>query len=351
VRKSPYNLLLLIICAFSAFNLSAQSNSSGTTTFDFLNFPNSARIAALGGSSLSLPDPDITLTLANPSLISADNHNQIGLSFVDYYSDVNYGSAQFGRTFDKLGSFVGTMQFVNYGTFTRMTNQEINQGTFGANELALNIGWGRRLDSSFSIGANFKGIYSSFDSYSASGLAVDVAGTWHLPDYNFMMSVIAHNIGIQLTNYTTGTTEKLPFELQLAMSKRLAHVPLTFSVVLTNLQNWDLGYESQYSTEVDPFTGEKRKTGGLSGFADELMRHVIIGAELQPFKSFRLQVAYNYQTRQEMKIVDKVSTVGFSWGFGFRVYGFSFSYARATNHLSGSPNYVTITTNLGEAFK
>ena len=101
-----------------------------------------------------------------------------------------------------------------------MTNQEVNLGTFSASELALNIGWGRRLDSAFSIGANIKGIYSSFDSYSASGLAVDVAGTWHLPAYNYMVSIIARNVGIQLSGYTEGVTEKLPFELQLAMSKR-----------------------------------------------------------------------------------------------------------------------------------
>lgn len=329
----------------------ASAQSGGTTTFDFLNLSNSARMAALGGTALSMPDNDITLTYANPSLIVPENHNQIGLSFVDYFSDVNYGLAQYGRSFNNLGSFVATMQFVNYGSFTRMTNQEVNLGTFSASELALNIGWGRRLDSAFSIGANIKGIYSSFDSYSASGLAVDVAGTWHLPAYNYMVSIIARNVGIQLSGYTEGVTEKLPFELQLAMSKRLAHLPLTFSVVLTNLQNWDLAYDSKYNVEVDPITGETRKTGSLSGFADELMRHVVLGAELQPFKSFRVQVAYNYKRRQELKIVDKVSTTGFSWGFGFKAYGFSFSYSRSAYHLAGSPNHITITTSLGEAFK
>jgi len=303
----------------------------------------------LGGSSLSLPGNDITITHYNPSLISPENHNQIGLSFVDYYSDVNYGSVQYGRSFGQVGSFVASMQFVNYGSFTRMTNQEVNQGTFTANEMALSIGWGRQLDSAFSIGANVKGIYSSFDSYSASGLAVDVAGSWHLPEYRFMASLVARNVGIQLSSYTPGVTEDLPFDLQLAMSKRLAHLPLTFSLVLTNLHNWDLAYESKYSTEVDPFTGESRQTGGLSGFADEMMRHVIIGAELQPFKSFRVQVAYNYKRRQELKIVDKVSTTGFSWGFGFTAYRFSFSYSRSAYHLAGSPNHITITTSLGKA--
>lgn len=349
MRKSYIPVILLVTLMLAAPIVKAQSG--GSTTFDFLNLSNSARMAALGGVALSLPDNDITLTYANPSLIVPENHNQIGLSFVDYFSDVNYGLAQYGRTFNNLGSFVATMQFINYGTFTRMSNQEVNLGTYTANELAFNVGWGRRLDSSFSIGANVKGIYSSFDTYTASGLAVDVAGTWHLENYNYMVSIIARNLGIQLSGYTDGVTEKLPFELQLAMSKRLKHVPLTFSLVITNLQKWDLAYDGKYNVEVDPITGENRTTGSLSGFADELMRHVVIGAELQPFRSFRIQVAYNYKRRQEMKIMDKVSTTGFSWGFGFRAYGFMFSYARSAYHLAGSPNHITITTSLGEAFR
>jgi hypothetical protein len=48
-----------------------------------------------------------------------------------------------------------------------------------------------------------------------------------------------------------------------------------------------------------------------------------------------------------MKVPEKASTVGFSWGFGFRVAAFQFSYARSTYHLVGSPNFITITANLG----
>jgi len=49
-----------------------------------------------------------------------------------------------------------------------------------------------------------------------------------------------------------------------------------------------------------------------------------------------------------MKVDSKLGTVGLSWGLGFRVSKFHFSYSRAAYHLVGSPNYITITTNLSE---
>ena len=69
-------------------------------------------------------------------------HNSLGFSFVDYYVDINYGYAQYARDFEKLGTFVATMQFINYGTFDRADANGERNGTFTAGEYALNIGWG-----------------------------------------------------------------------------------------------------------------------------------------------------------------------------------------------------------------
>ena len=50
-------------------------------------------------------------------------------------------------------------------------------------------------------------------------------------------------------------------------------------------------------------------------------------------------------------IVDsRLSTVGISWGFGLKISKFGFSYARSAYHLAGSPNVITLTTNLTDFF-
>lgn len=338
-----FTSILLIFLFISSLSL---AQSGGDQTYKFLTLPNSARIAGLGSNFLAINDNDINVAVANPSLINESMHNNLGLSFVDYHSDINYGYATYGRSFKKLGNFVATMQFMDYGTFDYADETGIRQGTFGANEYALNIGWGRSLDSTFFIGANLKGIASNYESYSSYGLAVDVAGTYYNEKAKFTASLIFSNIGTQLKSYN-GYSEPLPFEIKLGLSKTMQHIPLTFSVLFTNLQKWDLTYDEESSTISTDETSEK---SGIEKFADNAMRHIVVGAELRPFKVIRLRIGYNYLRRQEMVIDSKPGTVGWSWGLGVKVYKFEVAYARSAQYLGPSFNFFTLTTNLGSFF-
>lgn len=328
----------------------SRAQIGGESTYEFLNLPNSARIAALGGNYLAVYDNDITLSLANPSLITEDMHNNLGFSFVDYYADINYGFAQYARTFNKLGTFVATMQFINHGEFDRASVTGERNGTFTAGEYALIIGWGRRLHPHWAIGANIKGIYSSFEAYNSFGIAVDVSGSYIHEKAGFTASFIARNIGLQLTSYYSGQTHPLPFELQLGMSQSLKHLPLRFSFLYHNMQKWNLTYTDPLvvAEDTDPITGEVKKKSGIADFGDKFMRHVVIGGELNITDFLSLRGGFNYGRRQDNGVATKMSTVGLSWGIGIRISKFHFSYARSRYALVGSPNYITLTFNLQE---
>lgn len=345
-----YRYAFILSIALVAMIARSSAQTGGDNTYEFLNLTPSARVAALGGNFLAVKDNDISLTLANPSLIGQGNHNQLALSFQDQYADISQGFVMYGRDFKNIGNFVGSLQYIDYGNFTATDPTGQEYGTFSAGEYAMNIGWGRDLDSNFSIGANIKGIYSSFESYNSTGLAVDVAGTYFNEENRFAVSLLARNIGMQLTTYRPGERERLPFELQLGLSKRLEHLPLRFNILFTHLEKWDLTYDDPLTSQTDPLTGEIREKSGISKFGDKLMRHIVIGAELQPMRFLSLRIGYNYQRRQEMKVESNVSMVGFSWGFGLRVSKFSINYARSTQHLAASLNYITISTNLSELF-
>lgn len=345
MRKFTLSLLLTSLL----FGTFAFAQSGEKNTYKFLTLPNSARVAALGGNFATINDNDINLAVANPSLINPKMHNNLGMSFVDYHSDVNYGYATYGRSFKKVGSFVGTMQYIDYGTFQYTTETGDTQGDFSAGEYAMNIGWGRSLDSSFSIGANIKGIYSSLESYNSFGLAVDVAGTYYNEKSKFTASLIFSNIGRQLTTYN-GFIEPLPFEIKAGLSKTLQHIPLTFSVLFTNLQKWDLTYPETESTSSS-FSDEESSKSGIADFSDKVMRHIVIGAELRPFDIIRLRIGYNYLRRQEMVIDSKPGTVGWSWGLGIKVYKFEVAYSRSAQYLGPSYNFFSLTTNIDSFFK
>ena len=105
------------------------------------------------------------------------------------------------------------MQYYSYGKSDNIDEFGENYGQFSAGEYAFNVGWGRMLDSVFSIGANFKMIYSGLETYNSFGLAVDVAGSY-VPNETFAASILFRNIGRQITAYTSEGVEPLPFEIQ-----------------------------------------------------------------------------------------------------------------------------------------
>ena len=346
-------LYLFLLISILFLSVSSFAQIGGNSVYKFLNLTSSARTAAMGGNFLAVKDGDLTQALFNPSIIDTKMDNNLALSFVDYYTDVNYGFASYAKSFNDIGTYVATVQYLNYGEFTYADETGQTYGTFTANELALNVGWGRSLDSLFSIGANFKFIYSGLEDYQSYGLAVDVAGSYHNPKNNFTMSLIVRNIGAQLKPYRSGNTEPLPFEINFGLSQRLKHLPFRYSVLLTNLHKWDLTYNDPNDPDnrVDPITGEVEEKNSFSDFADKAMRHVVVGGEFIPSKHFLIRFGYNYQRRQELGVYNKMSTVGFSWGIGLRISKFQIDYSRATYHLSGSPNYITIRTNLSDFSK
>ena len=343
--KSAFIFILIDLISVSSI-----AQIGGMQTYQFLNLTNSARIAGLGGDFLTIKDHDITLTLANPSLITPEMHNNLSLSFVNYFTGPNYGYIMYSRTFKNAGSFVGSFQFINYGKFTGADETGIITGEFSASEYALNIGWARQLGPLFSIGANGKLIYSSLESYHSFGIAVDVAGTYISKNELFTASLMARNIGAQIIPYRPGNREPLPFELQAGISPKLRHIPVRLSFLYEHIEKWDLSYEdpSDPANQKDPITGETKKQSGVGKFADNLMRHIVIGTEVTIAKVFAIRLGYNYGRRQELKLYNRAGLSGFSYGFGLRIKMFNFSYTRAT-YQAGSlnPNYITLTVGLG----
>lgn len=342
---------LIFISFITIFlNLPSWAQIGGDNTYEFMNLTRSPRIAAMGGDFLTIYDDDILLGPTNPSLITPGMHNHLGVSFVDFYAGANYGLAAYSRTYESLGSFVASMHFVNYGEFQGAEVSGERTGTFYAGESALNLGWGRQLDSLFSIGSNLKFIYSSLESYNSFGMAVDVAGSYTSRDRSFTASLIAKNIGRQITAYYGGNIEPLPFELQIGISKRLEHLPFRYSILYNHLEKWDLRYDDPSTRQYDHQTGEVIESPKIEEIADNLMRHLVFGGELMIGNSLSLRAGYDYRRRQELKIVSKTATVGFSWGIGLRISKYNIQYARSTYHQAGSPNYISITTSLSELF-
>ena len=317
-------------------------------TYTFLNATNSALVASLGGVMLPIYDSDIQLVTFNPSLINSEINNSMSLSYVDYFNDINFGTVQYGHSFEKIGSFVGTIQYHNYGDFFYSGETgvvETNQ--FSVSDYAIYLGWGRQLNDRLSIGANLKFAGIQYEDNSSFAIAVDVAGTY-ITKSNWVISLAARNIGSELYNNYQSYNNSLPFRMQIGTSKKLEHLPLTIVVVYDNLQKWDLSYYDPLDLEgnYDPMTGEYVEKNKVDKFAKNLFSHFVFAGELNLGKNLSIRLGYNYGYRQTMKSPTKKGVVGLSYGVGINVYKFNISYSRSEMHIHGSPNYITITTNL-----
>ena len=159
---------------------------------------------------------------------------------------------------------------------------------------------------------------------------------------------------MQLVSFTEGNKEPMPFEVQLGLSRKLKHAPFRVMLNFSHLEKWDLTYPEQTtsnsainSVPTDTLLIEKIGAN-VKGFSDKLMRHVNLGTEVLITNNFNIRLGYNYRRRKEMLVSTKKGMAGFSIGIGIKVSKFHFSYGRATYHIAGSPNHISIRTNLND---
>jgi hypothetical protein len=343
----------IAVFSFSLFAASSSySQIGGGSAYNFLALPIPARVAAAGGNAICIKENDVNLTLQNPSLLDSAMDNSLALNYVNYFTDVNYGYAVYSKHFNKIGTFSGGVQYVNYGRFIEADPNGTVTGQFKAGDYSLNLGYGRNIDSSLSVGATLKTIYSSLSNYNSIGSAVDIASTYCNAKKRYVVALVIKNAGFEWKPYVKGNREPLPFEVQLGASKKLKHAPFRFSVIAQHIEKWDLTYDdpNNPSIVVDPLTKEVKQKSKLKTFGDKLGRHIIMGGEFLLTKNFNLRVGYNYQRRKELQVISTPGMVGFSFGFGFKVSKFQISYGRAAYHLSGASNHFSISTNLSDFY-
>ncbi|MCX6254910.1 MAG: type IX secretion system protein PorQ [Bacteroidia bacterium] len=329
--KKVLNILFFSIILSPSF-----SQTGGDNIYEFLNLTHSGLVSSLGGTNVSLQGNNLNLAYQNPALLNSGMNKSLALNYVNYFAGINYGLAMYSRSYPGTGNFAAGLTYLNYGSFTETDASGIITGDFSAAEYAFSMIYSREIDTLFTVGVNFKPVLSHLEKYTSFGFAFDIGASWHNRSNLFSAGMVIKNAGYQVTTYTGEPHQKLPFEIQAGISQRLAHAPFSFSITLRHLEKFDLTYQYKQSASA----GNKDKVS--SEFTENLMRHIILGAELIPHKNFYFSAGYNYQRRRELQVDSKVSTVGFSWGFGINTSWLDIEFGRATYHLAGSSTHVSL---------
>ncbi len=346
---------LILIISLSFISLTSFSQA-GYGVYTFMDLPVSSRLAALGGTNVSLRDNDINFAFRNPALLTHEAHNTIGLNYSSYLSDVKFGSAVYARSIDSTSRIAIGMQYIDYGLFKGRDETDLNQGTFTAKDYALNLIYTKQLSPRVTVGATFKPIYSALERYTSFGVALDGGVSYHNPAKQFSAGLTIRNVGTQLKGYYVELNnqhyEPLPINVEAGITKKLTHAPIRFSVTLHNLQRFNLSYQSTNlpNTSITSInsTSKTADDDNKVSFLDMAFRHTILGLELLPGKNFYLSVGYNHRRRQEMSVNGYKSLAGFSFGAGIKLYKFQVGFAW-TQFQPGINSYqFSINTSLNE---
>jgi hypothetical protein len=285
--KKSLQALLVILIVLATNPLRSQTN----TTYDFLKLDVSARANALAGSYVSATN-DVNTIFYNPAGLSTLKETQAAAGFYKYLLDINAGIISYGQRYNDAGYIGGAIRYINYGSFEKYDEESNNIGTFSANEIAISLGYANATESNFHYGVNLKFIYSGIDEYSSTALAGDFGIMYILPktEWNFALSLL--NAGFQLSQYNS-TTEDLPLDLRIGLSKKLEHLPLTVRFEFDDL------------------------TDNTGDFIDRF-KNLSVGGEFDFNEYVKFRIGYDNGQRVNLETGSSIGLAGFSTGIGFK---------------------------------
>ncbi|MDR1981591.1 MAG: type IX secretion system protein PorQ [Tannerellaceae bacterium] len=314
-----------LFTALFSLLLQCAAAQNGEEAFTFLRFPASARINALGGNHISLVERDPALIFHNPAALGAEMDGMINLNYMNYISDINTGSALFTKAWGEKSAWGVGAGFISYGNFKQTTADRFIEGEFSVKDISLNAFYSRELSDRWRGGLAIKLLYSSLERYTSIGLAVDAGLSYYNSQNGFSAGIVLKHIGAQLKAYDDAR-QKMPWDIQLGMSKKMAYAPFRLSLTAMYLNRWTFD------------SGET--------FFQSLAKHAVIGVDFIPTENVWLGIGFNPKTNQDMKLQGGNALAGFSAGAGITVKKFDVGVSIAKYHPAAMSLMVSVSTAL-----
>ena len=314
MKKSIFIVILFLVAMLTK----AQESQ---TAYNFLRLPVSAHVAALGGNNITITDDDPTMIFHNPAMLGGVSDKSLNLNYMTYMEGIMVGSASFVRAWGDRGTWGVSASYMDYGSMRQTTADNIQTGEFSAKDIMLGGSVAYSLSTLFTGGITAKIISSSIAGYNSMAVAVDLGINYFDEAQGLSLSAVARNLGGQIDAYDEDF-EKIPFDLQVGISKKMAMAPLRFSATLNNLHDWD----------------------------DSFIHHLAIGADIFLSDNIYIAGGYNFRRNKEMRISDGEGEsshgAGLSFGGGVQLERFKLNVAYAKYHVSVSSLLINVSYSL-----
>lgn len=303
------------------------------TGYHYLELPVSARSVALGGTCISVVEPEMSVAEQNPALLCPQMAGQAVASYTSYMGDINMGYVGYAGQFLEQGGWSLGMRYIDYGDFRGYDEHGTATGSFGVKDMSLQVAVGYPINDRLRIGGQAKLLYTSYESYSAFALGVDVGLNYYNEVTGSSLSLTATNLGGQFKPLYEERKEHLPTQLNLGWSTELQHLPFVITVTAYHLLDWDDDFVTT-SGEVQHYKD-----------AEKVLNHLIFGAEWNATDHFWMAASYNY--RHQRSFISQGGFLrGIALGAGINYRQLALQAAYASAHAGEG----TLTLQLGYTF-
>ena len=310
----------------------------GDEAYSFLLLPTSTHAAALGGHTVSLVETDPSLGFHNPALLGGEMDNMLNLTYMNYISDINVGSAIYTKAFKDKGAWGVGASFFSYGKIEEYSEENIYVGDASAKDIDVQGFFAYDLSEKWRGGVSLKLLYSAMADFSSFGLGVDAGLSYYNSEKGFSFGFALKNIGAQLKPYED-ERQKMPWDIQLGITRKMAHAPIRFSLTAQYLNRWKFDYLDNTNVEYEG-----------DSFFKSFLKHFIIGVDFVPSDNFWVGVGFNPKVNMDMKLQGGGGLSGFSAGAGVKIKMFDVGFSLAKYHPSAMSLMLSVSTTL-EDFK
>jgi hypothetical protein len=190
-RRRAGGLLLAAALAGAPAAL-AQSQDAGQPG-EWLARYSSARTLGMGGAFVATANDPLGV-LWNPAGLSSMNQNELRFENARLFEGTSVNAAGFAVPGSRWPSLGVAMVSLGSGDFERTNDMNDVLGSFREGETAWLLTASRSLTPTFALGANFKLVQQTLESYSGGGFGVDAGALMHVtPQFGLGLSL--QNLG------------------------------------------------------------------------------------------------------------------------------------------------------------
>ena len=321
-------LITILVIFLTTENTAGQSNSS--SIYRFLEVSPTAGTSGLGGSHIGYFNGDYSLSHLNPAYIGSDEGLAVSGTYINFLGEANMGFSSLKFDNKEWGVISVGIRYVSYGEFDFLDTEGVEYGTFRAGDLALSGAYRQQVFTNLTVGAEIGFIHSTYADVRSSGISLAGGLFYRESDKNFSAGLSVRNLGSQISSYA-GTREPLPLNISAGFSKKPESFPFLITLTLNELNDWN---RELYSDDTEP------------SFFDHLVRHMIVGGEMDMGETVTLRIGYDHYLHELTKSNKNFDLAGLAFGVGVNIGDLTFDISRNSYSDLGGLTRISLKTKL-----